>query len=210
MSIPAGVVRRHSKEDAMGFNMLLWSCQVLLAAIFLFAGGMKLVLPLEALAGPVALPGWFIRFIGVAEVLGAVGLILPELLRIRRVLTPLAAAGLAIIMVGATAITAFTGEVQLAVIPATVGVFAGIVTCGRWRRLRGSTATGSDIGGSMAVMPLERRKRERGGDRGRRSDPADRVLRRRRRDARARRKPRSSRTSWSRSISGCCSGEVST
>jgi len=54
----------------MGLNVLLWVIQGLLAALFLFAGGVKLVLPLEALAGPVALPGLFIRFIGVAEVLG--------------------------------------------------------------------------------------------------------------------------------------------
>ena len=71
--------------------------QGLLAALFLFAGGVKLVLPLDQLTGPVPLPGWFVRFIGVAEVLGAIGLILPGLLRIRPGLTPLAAAGLVLI-----------------------------------------------------------------------------------------------------------------
>ena len=49
----------------------LWIVQGLLAALFLFAGGMKLVLPLDKLTGPFPLPGWFIRFIGVCEVLGA-------------------------------------------------------------------------------------------------------------------------------------------
>jgi len=72
----------------MGLNVLLWVIQGLLAAMFLSAGAVKLALPLEALAGPVALPGSFLRFIGVAEVLGAIGLILPGLLRIRTGLTP--------------------------------------------------------------------------------------------------------------------------
>src|SRR5437879_11590246 len=58
-------------------NVALWIVQGLLAALFLFAGGAKLVLPLDQMAGPVALPGWFLRFLGVAEVLGALGLVLP-------------------------------------------------------------------------------------------------------------------------------------
>ena len=83
----------------------LWVVQVLLALLFVFAGGMKLVLPLDQLAGPVPLPGAFIRFIGVAELLGGLGLILPAALRIRPGLTPLAAAGLVVIMIGAVVIT---------------------------------------------------------------------------------------------------------
>ena len=78
----------------MRHNVILWIVQGLLAALVLFAGGMKLVLPVEAMAGPLALPGPFLRFIGVAEVLGAVGLILPGLLGIQRQLTLVAAAGL--------------------------------------------------------------------------------------------------------------------
>jgi hypothetical protein len=111
----------------------LWIVQVLLALLFLFSGGTKLVLPLDALKGPVALPGLFIRFIGVAEVLGALGLILPGLLRIRPGLTPLAAAGLVIIMIGATAVTLAGGAVALALIPLVVGLLAAFVAYGRWR-----------------------------------------------------------------------------
>jgi hypothetical protein len=117
----------------MGLNGLLWVVQVLLAALFLFAGGMKLVLPLEALAGPIALPGLFLRFIGVAEVCGAIGLILPGLLRIRQGLTPLAAAGLVIIMTGATVITIQSGTVAPAVVPLIVGLLSASVAYGRWR-----------------------------------------------------------------------------
>ncbi len=119
----------------------LWIVQGLLAAIFLFSGGVKLVLPLEQLTGPVPLPGPFVRFIGVAEVLGAIGLILPGLLRIRPGLTPLAAAGLVIIMIGATVITLVGGDVALALIPLAVGLLSAFVAYGRWRLVphRGST-----------------------------------------------------------------------
>ncbi len=114
----------------------LWIVQGLLAALFLFAGGMKLVLPLEKLTGPVQLPGLFLRFIGVAEVLGALGLILPGLLHIRPGLTPLAAIGLVIIMIGATVITVAGGDVAPALIPLLVGFLSAFVAYGRWRLVR--------------------------------------------------------------------------
>src|ERR1700704_5308776 len=103
-------------------NYALWIVQALLALIFLFAGGMKLVLPLEGMTKqmPLPLPGLFLRFIGVAEVLGAIGLILPWLLGIRPGLTPLAAAGLVIIMIGATVLTLAGGNVAMALIPLVV------------------------------------------------------------------------------------------
>src|SRR6476619_5954950 len=102
-------------------KVALWSIQGLLASLFLFAGGMKLVMPIEMMKGPVELPGLLLRFIGVCEVLGAIGLILPELLKIKRILTPLAAAGLVIIMAGATVITIIGGAVAPAVVPFVVG-----------------------------------------------------------------------------------------
>ena len=111
----------------------LWIVQGLLAALFLFAGGMKLVLPLDKLTGPFPLPGWFLRFIGVCEVLGAIGLILPGLLRIRPGLTPLAAAGLVIIMIGATVISLIGGEITAALVSVVVGLLAAFVAYGRWR-----------------------------------------------------------------------------
>ena len=111
----------------------LWIVQGLLALLFLFAGGMKLILPLEALKGSVPLPGLFLRFIAVAEVVGAMGLIIPGLLRIRPGLTPLAAAGLVIIMIGATAVTLAGGDVAPALIPLVVGLLSAFVAYGRWR-----------------------------------------------------------------------------
>ena len=111
----------------------LWIVQGLLAALFLFAGVMKLVLPLDQMTGTIPLPGAFLRFIGVVEVLGAVGLILPSLLRIRPGLTPLAAGGLVIIMIGAVWITVAGGDIAPAVIPLLVGILAAFVAYGRWR-----------------------------------------------------------------------------
>src|SRR5689334_4092589 len=92
-------------------NVTLWIIQTLVAAVFLMAGGMKLAVPIEQLAatGPVVFPAWFIHFIGVCETLGALGLILPGVTHIKPHLTPLAAAGLVIIMIGAVISTVATG-----------------------------------------------------------------------------------------------------
>ena len=117
----------------MTVNRVLWIVQGLLALIFLGAGVPKLVLPLAAMQGPVELPGLLLRFIGVCEVLGAIGLILPGLLRIRPRLTPLAACGLVIIMAGAVVITLMGGGGALTLVPLTVGLLAAFVAYGRWR-----------------------------------------------------------------------------
>jgi len=115
---------------------VLWIIQALLALLFLFTGGIKLVLPLEVLTDQSPLPGSFLRFIGVAEVLGAIGLILPGLLRIRPGLTPLAACGLVVIMVGATVLAlagVVPGGLALVLIPLVVGLLSAFVAYGRWR-----------------------------------------------------------------------------
>jgi hypothetical protein len=112
---------------------VLWTLQVLLGLLFIWAGGMKLVVPLDKLAGPVEFPGPFLRFIGLAELLGGLGLILPGLLRIRTGLTPLAAAGLAIIMIGAAATGLVAGDVAMTLIPLVVGALAVFVAYGRWK-----------------------------------------------------------------------------
>jgi hypothetical protein len=115
---------------------VLWIVQGLLALLFLFTGGIKLVLPLEVLTEQTPLPGWFVRFLGVAEVLGAIGLIFPGLLGIRPGLTPLAASGLVIIMVGATVLAlvgVVPGGVASVLIPLVVGLLSAFVVYGRWR-----------------------------------------------------------------------------
>jgi hypothetical protein len=114
-------------------TVVLWIIQVLLALLFLFAGGAKLVMPIEELTKGTSLPGLFLRFIGVAEVLGAIALILPGLLRIRPVLTPLAATGLVIIMIGATVVNLIGGQVVAAVITVVAGLLSAFVAYKRWR-----------------------------------------------------------------------------
>lgn len=119
-------------------NIVLWVVQVLLGLLFIWAGGFKLVLPLEKLTAGGPLPGSFLRLIGVAELLGGLGLILPGLLRIKPGLPPLAAAGLVIIMVGAVVITLTVGggpnvSPAMALFPAVVGFLAAFVAYGRWR-----------------------------------------------------------------------------
>jgi uncharacterized membrane protein YphA (DoxX/SURF4 family) len=113
----------------------LWTVQVLLALFFLFAGGMKLVMPIAAMTKQMPLPGLFLRFIGVCEFAGGLGLILPALLRIRPSLTPIAAGGLVIIMSGAIGITlgSANGAIKPALVPLVVGVLAAFVAYGRTR-----------------------------------------------------------------------------
>jgi hypothetical protein len=87
-----------------------------------------------------------VRFIGVVEVLGGFGVILPWLLRIRPGLTPLAAAGLIILMAGATVFTVLTGEIIMALFPLVVGLLAAFVAYGRWRLV---TRPGSSNGSAL-------------------------------------------------------------
>ncbi len=91
-------------------NLTLWIVASLLAAVFLLAGGTKLLIPREKLAQAPG-GGWvndfsagFVKTLGAVELLGAVGLVLPAALDVAPVLVPLAAVGLAAIMVGAATV----------------------------------------------------------------------------------------------------------
>lgn len=116
-------------------NILLWIIQILLALLFLFSGSMKFVMSVQEMnsQAPVVLPGLFLHFIGVCEFLGGIGLVLPSLLRIKPGLTPLAAAGLAIITAGATVITLIGPMKGLVLLPFVTCVLCIVVAYGRWR-----------------------------------------------------------------------------
>lgn len=120
-----------STTTSKGAAARLWTVQGLLAAMFLFAGGMKWVMPIAMLEAQSHLPGAFVRFIGVCEVLAALGLILPGLFRIRTDLTFLAAMGLVLIMTGATTMTLEQGQVAAAVPTLVLGLLAAFVARGR-------------------------------------------------------------------------------
>ena len=119
-------------------NILLWVIQILLALTFLFSGGVKLVLPAETLMSmgspnQVVLPGLFLKFIGLCEVLGALGLILPGVFHRKQYLTPLAAAALFILMIGAVIVTIMGDGIRMAATPFIVGVLCLFVAYGRWK-----------------------------------------------------------------------------
>ena len=122
-------------------NILLWVVQALLALTFFFSGGLKLVLSSDSLQamqsmGPptqIVFSGSFLKFIGVCEILGGIGLILPGVLRRQQYLTPLAAAGLIIVMIGAVTVTIIGLGFAMAITPLIVGLLCVFVAYGRWK-----------------------------------------------------------------------------
>ena len=94
------IVMKNSDVDVLsptpgkGLSIGLWTTQIILAVLFLFAGVMKFVMPVEEMTKNSSLPGSFFHFIGVMEVLGGIGLVLPSLLRISPFLTRLRPVGL--------------------------------------------------------------------------------------------------------------------
>jgi uncharacterized membrane protein YphA (DoxX/SURF4 family) len=113
--------------------VLLWVLQALLAMLFLFAGSMKFVMSVEEMTKQMPMPGWFLHFIGGAEILGAIGLVLPGILRIRTGLTPLAAWALVVIMVGATALNLHVGQRGAALTTVVIGLLLVFVALKRRR-----------------------------------------------------------------------------
>jgi uncharacterized membrane protein YphA (DoxX/SURF4 family) len=123
-------------DDRKGKGVGLWILQGLLAALFLMTGVMKLMMSADTLATQSQLPGPFMKFIAVAEVLGAIGLILPWALGIWPGLTPLAATGLMIITIGATVVTLLHMPPVMAILPCVTAILSGVVAYRRWRQLR--------------------------------------------------------------------------
>jgi uncharacterized membrane protein YphA (DoxX/SURF4 family) len=120
-----------SARRGKGLSVVLWILQGLLAALFLFSGAMKFIMPVEQMTKGTSLTGGFIHFIGVCEILGGIGLIVPALLRILPVLTPIAACGLVIIMAGATYLSLPMGKT--AVLPAFLCLLLAFVAYGRFK-----------------------------------------------------------------------------
>jgi hypothetical protein len=105
-------------------NIGLWILQTLMGLFFILASAApKLLLPADSLPMPIPLPAWFIAFIGVAELAGGLGLILPGAFKIQTWLTPLAAAGLALVALGGMGYQLASGEPGNAVFAL---VFAGL------------------------------------------------------------------------------------
>ena len=117
-------------------NKLLWTLQILLAIAFLAHGIMMIAPPPEiALQMDKFLPRWFQLFLGVAEVLAAIGLTVPGFTRIQPRLVPAAAVGLIIVMLCATILHASRGEVGSALTTLVLLLLATFVAYGRWKRV---------------------------------------------------------------------------
>jgi hypothetical protein len=119
-----------------GLHIALWVAQLLLALAFLGAGGMKLLTPIEELAkGPnsewVAQMPALVRFIGLSEFLGALGMLLPAATRIKPGLTALAGVGLAVVMILAVGFHLMRGEVPHILPNIVLGGLATFVAYGR-------------------------------------------------------------------------------
>jgi uncharacterized membrane protein len=119
-------------------NLILWIIAGLLAAVFLVAGANKLFISREKLAKAPG-GGWaldfsasFVKALGAVEILGAIGLILPALLDIAPILVPLAAVGLALIMVGAVIVTFRRHEFKHVLLNLTYLALAAFVAWGRF------------------------------------------------------------------------------
>jgi uncharacterized membrane protein YphA (DoxX/SURF4 family) len=117
-------------------NIALWIVQVLLAAAFLLAGAMKAFRPIDSLAPNM---GWvkvvtplLVRLIGVAELLGGIGLLVPALTGIDPWLTPLAAAALALVMVLALIFHIARGEMNRLAPSGILGILAAFAAYGRF------------------------------------------------------------------------------
>ncbi len=119
-------------------SVLLWVAQVLLAAAFGMAGVMKSTMPIvdlaQAMKWPGEVPPALVRFIGLSELAGAIGLVLPAITRIKPGLTPLAASGLVLVMILAAIFHITRGELAMLPGPIVLGLLAAFVAWGRSTR----------------------------------------------------------------------------
>ncbi|MFK7949489.1 MAG: DoxX family protein [Saprospiraceae bacterium] len=127
-----------NQKNNKAINIALWVVQVLLGLMFLMAGATKTFQPMEVLAE--SLP-WvtetssaLVRFIGISELLGGIGLLLPSILRIKPFLTVWAAIGLATIMLFAAIFHGSRGEFSAIGINAVFMALAGFVAWGRSKK----------------------------------------------------------------------------
>ncbi len=123
-----------NSSPSRGLNITLWVLQVLLAAIFLMAGGFKLVTPAAELAAQgMTMPISLLRVAGASELLGAFGLVLPSLLRIQPKLTPIAASLLGLLVTIAAVMHLAKGEVGAIAPPLVFGGLCAFIAWGRFK-----------------------------------------------------------------------------
>jgi hypothetical protein len=138
MTAPLGADQAAAAPSGRGLHVALWVVQALLFVAFTMAGSMKLFTPFAELGQKMpwvlAVGAPLVRFIGLSELSGALGLLLPSLTRIRPALTPLAATGLVVVMLLAMAFHVSRGEPQVLPANAVLGGLAAFVAWGRRKR----------------------------------------------------------------------------
>jgi membrane protease YdiL (CAAX protease family) len=139
MNTTTAAMHDHSERTtSVGLNVALWISQALLALVFGMSGGMKVFTPAVELAknlAPMAsFPIGLVRFIGISELAGAVGVLLPALTRIKPRLTALAGLGLLVVMILAAGFHIARGELNVVAVPVVLGGIAAFVAWGRYRR----------------------------------------------------------------------------
>ena len=127
-----------ARRKGRGLHVGLWVAQGLLAAAFGVAGATHASQPIAEISKFApwtgALPEGLVRFIGMVELAGALGLVLPALTRIRPALTAWAAAGLAAVMTLASVVHLVRGEPQVLPVNFVLGALAAFIAWGRFRR----------------------------------------------------------------------------
>jgi uncharacterized membrane protein YphA (DoxX/SURF4 family) len=129
---------KKQQQGSKALHITLWIAQGILAAMFLMSGFMKVAQPIDQISKMLPwaaqVPEALVRFIGVAEVLGAVGLILPSLLRIQPKLTPIAAVALAVVMLFAFAFHLSRGETSVIGMNFVLIAIAAFIARGRFKK----------------------------------------------------------------------------
>ena len=131
MSIATNTINTGAGAPRNWQRYALWGAQAALAALFLFGGASKFFMSAETMTKEIDWPMWFLYFIGAAEIAGGLGLLLPGISGIQRWLTPVAAGGLIIIMIGAAVSTAIAMSIGAAAMPFVVGLVAAAVLYAR-------------------------------------------------------------------------------
>jgi putative oxidoreductase len=131
-------IMKQQTNRPKALHIILWVAQIILGGMFIMAGMMKSTQPIVDLSKSVPwtanVPLALIRFIGVSELLGGIGLILPSLLRIKPILTPVAAIGILLIMVFALVYHIMNGETNVIGINIAFGLVAAFIAWGRLKK----------------------------------------------------------------------------
>ncbi len=126
-------------KTSTGLNITTWALQALMALLFLMGGLYNISQPIEVLAPKMSyvnyFPIWAVKLIAASEVLGAIGLLLPDILRIKTILTPLAALGLALVMLFATIYHITHGEANEAPMTIVLGIIVSFIAWIRYKKI---------------------------------------------------------------------------